>query len=166
MGHNIPKIKGQLIKISVLGKTFDSVRHEVHSEIDNGKRFYCPTCDQHAGMSKRKITPEMASQLIRLWKNMGTISSKDLQTSVNGKSRMYSLLRHWGLIESPEPELWQITRKGREFCEGNVKVAKYAFVYNDAVRFFSGEEVTLQQCAKSVFNLQEVFETEGIKDLV
>lgn len=147
------------IKIDTAGYSFNDVCIVLRALLKKGKAVICPCCDQHAMVCKRRITVTMAYQLRRIIDNGGEMETHEIQQDTDGRQRMYSLLRHWGLIESPEPRHWMVTPLGLDFVEGKVTVPKYAFIYNNEAIAHSEEQVTFKECLETPFSLPEVFST-------
>jgi hypothetical protein len=146
------------------GRTFFEIQRELQASVlDDGEAVICPCCDQHAMVCKRKITDTMARQLKRIAER-GTMEAKEIQQGVNGRERMYSLLRFWGLLAAGEKHQWSATALGREFVDGGTCVPKYVYIYNNEAVSNSEELVTFEECLDAPFDLPEVFSTTA-KDL-
>jgi hypothetical protein len=144
-----------------LGAVKDWLRGQVHK---GGAR--CPCCTQFAKVYKRQINSGMARSLIRMYRVAG-LDWVHIPTALPARSREEGKLAYWGLVEeASEPRedggragWWRITSKGEAFLRRQLKVPKYALVY-DARRlgFDETEMVDIQDCLGARFNLTELME--------
>lgn len=138
---------------------FDDVRAKFKARLRDGKALICPCCDTHAMIAKHKVTPTMAHQLTMLGNN-GPMTHHELQLGNNGRWRLYSLLRFWGLVGKNEMGEWYLTDCGRQFVAGKVRIPKHVFIYDNKAIGFSDEQRTFSECYEE-FRLEEVFSATG-----
>lgn len=136
--------------------TLREARRNLKAHFDAGKAATCPCCGQTVKRYPRKITSTMARQLARLYRAYPrSLTSTELQDNVDGGNRMYSMLRHWQMVE--ETELgWRITRRGINFVDGLISTPKFAFVYNNKLVGFSEERVRFEDCVDAHFDMAEL----------
>ena len=77
--------------------------------------------------------------------------------------------KYWGLIV-PMPGQrddgstcngwWRLTRRGRAFVRGWIKVPKYAHIYNDEKLWLSGPRWTIRDALGTKFNYRELMNGE------
>lgn len=114
----------------------------------------CPLCGQHAEEYQRKITASMVATMGR----MLLAIRRKLPTSgwtyvhladIKQTSRDTTTLQYWGLIaEHPMKRgWWTVTDRGVQFLDGQVRVHKYAHVYNGRHSGFSGEQINVHDVA-------------------
>lgn len=111
------------------------VRQYVHEHRDAG--CVCPGCDQRAQVYRRKIHAGIAHDLVTAYCRVGL---DPFHVSLLGKSGSeLSKLTYWGLlVELPGDRddgsthggMWQITEAGRAFVRRQLRVPKYARVYD------------------------------------
>ena len=136
--------------------TLGYAKKYIASFFDRGQSTVCPCCTQNVKLYPRKITSIMARQLLHLFHNRNTwVRGKDLQESVDGSSRNYSLLRFWNLIEPGEDADWMITQKGIDFVNGEIDVPNRAFIFNNSVVDHSDELVSFRDVLSDGFVGQE-----------
>ena len=122
-----------------------------------GRSLLCPLCDQRMQRYKRSINKKMVETLFKLYKKNlledgRWVPVQEIYTK--GSSGDYAKLRHWGLIEAMDKRsayknsvgYWRITALGKLFAEGNVKVAKFAVLYDNQCVGFEGDQVNVAQC--------------------
>ncbi len=128
----------------------------IKSFFDGGQSTVCPCCTQNVKLYPRKITSVMADQLFVLFNNKNSwMRGRDLQESVDGSTRNYSLLRFWDLIEGGEDSTWAITDKGISFVRGEIEVPDRALVFNNKVIGYSEEMVSYRDVKDDGFVGQE-----------
>ena len=139
----------------------------------------CPCCDQYCKLYRRELNSGMGYALCLIrryflenpterWCHVEDyLKTLDfVPTSV--RSRYYSLLRFWGLIEpktgtkddgNPRTGYWRITDRGVRFVEGKINVPRYVLIYNNQFRgFWKADEyrTTLRRALEKKFNYQDV----------
>lgn len=130
----------------------------------------CPCCGRYVKLYKRALHKGMALDLIRVHK--ATISRQDefvhveeiLQVGGKSLSHNFGMFAMWELAE-PSPEevdgkktagAWKLTRLGRDFVSGRVKVPKRVHVYNGRVYERSTETVSIREALGSKFDYDKL----------
>ena len=144
-------------------------RAELHDNLVVGSR--CPCCDQFAKIYKRKLPRATVLVMIRLWRrNEGrwyvfVPKMLDTMTGTAAHGGDGTKGQLWGLMEqrvgvrddsSTRVGWWRLTDLGREFVQGNVKVPKYAHVYNGYCLKTSGPDWSIRQALGTKFNYDEL----------
>lgn len=128
----------------------------------------CPTCTQHAQVYRRTINSGMARSLIALLR----LDQDDpdgwvhVPTQIGARSREEGKLAYWALAEEERavrPDggrtgYWRITRHGRAFALGLVRVPKYAQVYDGRCLGLEtrGDYVDIHDALGKSFDLNEL----------
>jgi len=126
---------------------------------------HCPTCDRWGKVYSRPINRTMAKALIWLayakpnaegWVDVPVTAPRWVV-----QSNQLPTLRWWGLIERRDNEgktktkhsgLWRLTPAGLDFVHRGVRIPKNVFTYNDAVRGYGTETVTIKDCFADNFD--------------
>lgn len=123
-------------------------RQFVQANLDDGA--HCPACGQMAKVYRRQIHAAMAQALIILYRfeaaNPGEWAH--LPTVLQRKQGDDAKLRYWDLIEEAAEQredggragYWRITDRGRRFVRGEIRVPKYALVYDSAFLGFDDDQ--------------------------
>lgn len=152
--------------------TLGEAREWLREEFEQGAT--CPCCQQGVKLRKQGITAEMAYGLIILnqvtarsgeeWFHMPTV----LAEFKAGKTNMFGLLSHWGLVDRMPGERedgsvrtgwYRITEKGKQFAEGRVTVNKYVYTYNSQLLRRKNPDLTqidIKSALKERFNYDEL----------
>jgi hypothetical protein len=144
--------------------TLHDARQWLRDRVDDGAR--CPCCTQHAKVYRRKITGAMARALIALHQ-AGGADEYVYAPDILREHRLVAdaaKLRYWHLVtELDEPRddggragYWQITPHGVHFLRGDLRVPKYARVYDGRRLGFTGEPVSVGDCLGEPFRLDEL----------
>lgn len=100
---------------------------------------YCEHCGQKMMVYRRNIRLGMARALRDLFKTRKRGKAKVSDFSwPRGIMADFTKLKYWGLIESPEPEHWQITQRGILFILGKIAIPKYRWIYNNQIKQDAG----------------------------
>ena len=130
----------------------------------------CPVCNRWGRIYRRGINRTMARSLIWLssqegdengWVDVPATAPKDVV-----RTNQLSTLKWWGLIESAandDPKkkrsgVWRMTYQGRLFVDGEIRVPKFVYTYNDSVREVSLETVSLRDCFEDPFDYRAVMQ--------
>lgn len=124
----------------------------------------CPVCDQHAQTYRRKITRPMVEALVAMARAGALTGWKHMPTVVGAKRADEAKLAYWGLLEEERTlrddggraGYWRITTDGHAFLKGDLKVPKYALVYNGKCVGHDGDMVTAETCLGHKFDLAEL----------
>lgn len=131
-----------------------------------GHAIQCPTCQQLAKVYRRKISSRMAFTLIEVWNAAGN-EWCHVPTTVTftGDSGEISKLRYWGLVEEETVRredggragYWRVTNLGRSWLLGNVRVAKYARIYDgNLLNLDESERVSITDALGDKFDYREL----------
>lgn len=136
--------------------------------VDRWEGVSCPCCGQMAKVYRRKINSSMARGLIAAYRENGlTFGWLQDVRRMQGETdnREESKLRYWGLMEE-EPERrpdggrsgwWRVTSEGEAFVRGQIRVPKYAFLYDGfCLRLDHGEMVTISDALGTPFNYDDL----------
>jgi len=143
---------------------------QTYIQENRNKGTQCPCCDQFAKVYKRTITSTMARWLIELVRNyeknpefQSVASSWSLD--INRGTGDCAKLLYWGLVERKplEPNsqkkssgYWRPTQRGMDFVYDNLKVEKYARIYNKDLLGFTGNLISIKDSLKSHFDYNEL----------
>jgi hypothetical protein len=118
---------------------------------------YCPCCDRPGRVNKHRLTKVLALTLRWIMAH----GSDDGWVNVQSKaprwilrSKTYSLLEHWGLVESKSfrSGIWRITPKGASFVTGIITVPEAAYVYDAKVVAWEPVQTTFRACFDHSFD--------------
>lgn len=142
------------------------------------KGAICPCCTQRVQVYHREINASMARVLIVLhryfltqqeWLHVPTYLedlSRQLGAAVRGGD--WAKLHYWKLIEAkPKAErkdgskragFWRVTEQGHAFAKNELKVPKYAMVYNERCLGYvpNSGEVGILECLGKEFNYADL----------
>lgn len=133
----------------------------------SGEGGYCPCCERWGKISPQHMNEPRALALLWLsqariddngWVDVPRYAPKWLLRAKN-----YTLLRHWGLIETAvntDPKIkgsgkWRVTSKGWKFLSGNLAVPSKVFLYNNQAQGWSEEQVLFKDCFGRKFSYEE-----------
>ena len=141
--------------------TLAQARDQLRDLVDRGCQ--CPCCTQYAKVYRRKINSGMARSLIRMWRLAGT-DWINVPTSIGARSREEGKLAYWQLVEEStdvrddggRAGWWRVTERGAQFVTNQLKVPKYARVYDGRCLGLRGELVTIRRCLSSRFDYDEL----------
>lgn len=115
----------------------------------------CPCCDQTVKLYKRAINKGMVTDLAELYK----IASDGRYVHISEftsprSSREIGTLKMWNLVERMPATnnakrtsgMYRITSLGMQFVRADVKVHKYALMYNSKCFGLEGDMVGIQDC--------------------
>lgn len=135
---------------------------------------HCPTCDRWGKVYSRPINRTMAKSLVWLayakpddkgWVDVPTTAPRWVV-----QSNQLPTLRWWGLIERRDNNgktktkhsgLWRLTPAGLDFVHHGVRIPKNVFTYNDSVRGYGTETVTLKDCFADNFDYNATMSAHG-----
>lgn len=153
------------------GESLAEARARVLANLDEG--IECPCCDRRAKRYWRSIYHMQCVRMARLYRLM--LARPDVYyfdlADLDRNAHEIATLLHWGLVEAEEltPEekaqlerksrgRWRLTPDGILFLRGQLSLPKYAVIYNDAVQFFSGDNVLVDACLKKKFSYAELMD--------
>lgn len=136
--------------------------------LDKNKGYTCECCGQFVKVYTRSFNSNMSLALLCLYqhKEKGFVHLEKL-LSDNGYQRCgdASYLRHYGLIEpfigerkdkSKRNGHYKITGRGMLFCENKLTVKKNFLIFNNKIKGFEGDEITIHQALGNKFNYAEL----------
>ena len=124
----------------------------------------CPLCHQHVQVYRRKINSGMARSLILMYR-AGGLEFIHLPTTIGARSREEGKLAYWGLVEEEKvrrPDggragYWRVTELGELFLREQIKVPKYARVYNGrALSLDLTERVSIKDALGTKFDYSDL----------
>jgi hypothetical protein len=124
----------------------------------------CPVCTQLAKVyDNRQINAGMAVSLIKMYRVGGT-DWVHVPTMVGARSREEGKLAYWDLVEEATEKRpdggragwWRITPRGERFTLNELRVPKYARVYDNRVLGFRGEPISIVDALKNKFDYNEL----------
>lgn len=138
------------------------------------KGVVCPCCNHFVKRYKYAFHNGMARALIYLYQatNNGIGSDNDGYINVNPYFVSIGVkffgyhpkLEHWRMIErmpntdttKPWSGYWRITERGKQFADGNLKVAKHVYLYNKDALGFSDELIDIRDALGKKFDYDEL----------
>jgi len=134
---------------------------------------FCPLCKQRVKLYLRTINKSMVKGLVLIYKYYLT-HNKNVPLHIEGylkRCRVSSAVRgditklcYWGLLKRYEKikqdvserrgKYW-ITADGEAFVRGNLKVPRYAKIFNKKFYGFEGDKIGIGDAMKTVFNYDE-----------
>lgn len=140
----------------------EGVREEWVATIE-GKGGTCPCCDRWGKVNKLSLSQHLA--LCLRWIYLNGDKNDDGWVHVQNKaprwmlkSKTYSTLEHWGLIEGMEKRsgVWRATPKGIAFQNSSIMVPASVYIYNKKVWGIDSVETSFQGCFGKHFNFDEM----------
>lgn len=132
---------------------------------------HCPCCDQFAKEYARKLPAVSAMVMIKMYRRnegrdyVNIPAMFSTMTGLHGGTGDGTKGQWWGLME-PQPSerddgswrtgWWRLTDLGREFVVGELKVRRYAHLYNQQVLGMSGEFWSIRDALGKRFNYDEL----------
>lgn len=133
----------------------------LRERVDDGAA--CPCCTQYAKVYRRKINAGQAQPLIRMWRLCGT-QWCHIPTELASRGHEESKLAYWGILEE-ELKLrddggragwWRITELGRRFVLDEVRLPKYARIYDGRCLGLAGEPQGIRDALGVKFNYSDL----------
>jgi len=123
----------------------------------------CPCCTQFAKVYRRKVNSAMARAIIHQYRTVGLAYAQT--TRLCPWTHEAAQLSWWGLLEE-EPvrrddggrsSWWRVTNTGAEFARNELRIPKYAVVYDGRLQRLDGTEwVDVRACLGARFNYEEL----------
>ena len=143
-------------------ETLGAAREWLRHRVDEGAT--CPCCTQFAKVYRRKINAGMAHALIHMYRHAQTewFYLPDITSRWQGRDE--AGLRYWALIEELQEKRedggragwWRITPLGHRFVLREVRVPKYARVYDGRCLSLTGEPVSITDALGDKFDYDEL----------
>lgn len=144
--------------------TLTEARKNNRDNFEKGTECWC--CGQFVKLYGHTINSQMAKCLVQMFALEQQEEHDEwihVLQELRPSNRMYSLARHWGLIEARGDEgeqkssgYWRLTQKGRNFVEGKIKVAKHAYIFNDKVFALDPETEDIWEALDNKFDYKEL----------
>lgn len=136
----------------------------LEERLDQGTE--CPACGQHVQRYRRKLDSGMARVLIQMYQRQKAPDRWVHIPSLGTPGGDPIKNRHWGLIEkrdevrddgSPRAGWWRLTDLGIRFVEGQVRIAKYAYLYSGICTGLDDSEmISITDALGTRFNYDEL----------
>lgn len=140
-----------------LNTTLGDAKEWLRRRVEDGAK--CPLCDQFSKVYKRKINSGMARALISMYRQCGT-EWFHLPSVRTWTSRDEAALAYFGLIEQAgvgfAQGTWRVTPLGELFAKGQVRVHKYARVYDGRLLGLQGDLVDIKDALGDKFDYEEL----------
>jgi hypothetical protein len=131
------------------------------------KGCICPCCGQNVKIYKHLMNAKKALYLIKIYKATLQGNWCNVMQIAKADNGDYAKLRFWGLIEESKEiptedvksnGLWRITRKGIQFVRGELRIPKYARVYDNRFYGFHDEDdlITIHDALGEKFSYYEL----------
>ena len=144
----------------------DHLREEWLLKIE-GDGGYCPCCDRWGKIYKRPLNAAMARALMWLTqapdRGDGWTHVPSTAPTWMLRSPQLTTLHLWGLMVGFDSEtkltssgLWKPTPLGIAFAENRARVQRYVYVYNNEVRGFEGDEISIIDALGEKYNYQNI----------
>lgn len=139
-----------------------------------GAGGFCPCCDRWGKVYKLKLNKGLVRALYWMTVNGDEDGWVDVQRTAPRwilRGKTYSLLAHWGLIESKAERsgVWRPTARGRMFVQGFETAPSAVYVFDDKVLAVDSTNVSFTSCLGVDFNLAEIlsdrFDTSDTKEV-
>ena len=129
-----------------------------------GKGGFCPCCDRWGKVYKLKLNKSLVRALDWIANNGDASGWVDVQRTAPRwmlRGKTYSLLAHWGLIESrlQRSGIWRATAKGTLFVAGLDTAPTAVYVFDGKVVGIDSTQVTYTSCLGVDFNRDELLTT-------
>jgi hypothetical protein len=128
------------------------------------KGVKCPCCTQTVKVYKYSIHAGQAHALIEMYKHAGTDWFKMVDIEHRWHSHDHGRLKHWGLIENSTEKRddggnkgnWRVQRLGVRFVLNEIRVPKFARVYDNRTLRLHGEPGSIVDALGTKFSYDEL----------
>lgn len=144
--------------------TLAQARDWLRERVDEGER--CPCCDQLAKVYRRKLTSSIGAVLIAMWRT--NYNGWVYLPAIRSAGQDEVIARFWFLIEGDEMRRedgskrtgwWRLTDLGVGFVHNEVKVPKYARIYNNRLlNLDPAQSVSIVDVLGAKFDYTELME--------
>lgn len=133
----------------------------LRARVDDGDT--CPCCGQFAKVYRRKIHAAMARDLIAAWRANGA-EWFHVRTTLGHDGGDFAKLVHWELIaefdaardDGGRAGWWRVTELGERYVRGQVRVPKYARIYDGRALNLTGEDVGIRDALGTRFRYDDL----------
>ncbi len=144
--------------------TLAEAQELLRGQVDQGAR--CPCCTQYAKVYRRKINSGMAHALIIMFRHARRDWFKMPDISDRWQSRDEAILAYWGLIvesldkrdDGGRAGWWQITDVGERFVLDQMRLPKYARIYDGRCLGLVGEPQGIRDALGTKFNYRDLMD--------
>lgn len=165
------------MQLNLFGESVASARQKFIETLDRGDDCDCPVCGRFAKVWRRKIHASIAAWLVALYRaGAGTrfVHIDEvmpyLPPALRAKARSssdYCIIKYWGLAfqdaanqgdDKKVSGKWRLTQDGWRFARGEMSIPKYAYVFDDKVLKFDGDDVFIKDCIGNSFSYNELWD--------
>jgi len=144
----------------------EQLRHDWVLVIE-GEGGHCPCCDRWGKVYRRPLNASMARSLIWLTqapdRGDGWTHVPSTAPTWMLRSQQLATLHLWGLVIGFDTDtklassgLWKPTPLGVAFARNQAKVQRYVYVYNNQVRGFDGDEISVIEALGEKYNYENI----------
>lgn len=133
---------------------------------------HCPCCDQFAKAYRRALPSASAVVMMAIRRRSATEYVHlppilDTLTGTAAQGGYGTFSHHWGLIEQMPGERddgsnrvgwWRLTEDGLDFVNDNLRVSKFALVYNNQCFGFDGPLIGIRQALGTKFDYRDLMD--------
>jgi hypothetical protein len=146
------------------GAFLAKIRHLWNKAIE-GEGGFCPCCGKWGKVYKTKMSQHLALCLRWISTHGDAEGWVDVQNTAPRfmlKSKTYTLLEHWDLIEpkSYRSGIWRATLKGQDFISGQISLPSAVHIYDNRVWGFEAEEISFRGCFGKHFDFDEMMSSQ------
>ncbi len=146
---------------------FQRIKEDFWKSLRDGKTVNCPCCHRFSHFNRFKINRSMVLAACSLYAKRhstddGFVHHKKFML---GFSRGFYDLGRFGFLEQRQKNdadqakrtsgYWKLTQGGIDFLMGKTRVPKYAYVFDDEVRGYSEELISVHDAMGENFNFYE-----------
>lgn len=147
-------VKMRINLFTTLNQAFDFIHQHMRAGCQ------CPACGQVVKLYKHKLTRQHVDFMVWLYRQPGQQGHyRDfVRAFPKWITTQHGIPKHWGLIEEVERHsgVWKLTYKGARFLSGGIKVAKYAYIFNNDLVDFDDPWVGVEDAYGERFDLDEI----------
>jgi len=144
----------------------EQLRHDWKVKIE-GDGGYCPCCDRWGKVYKRPLNAAMARALMWLTqapdRGDGWVHVPSTAPTWMLRAPQLTTLHLWGLVIGFDTDtklassgLWKPTPLGVAFAENQARVQRYVYVYNNEVRGYEGDEISIIDALGEKYNYHDI----------
>lgn len=151
----------------------DNDRAEFFDTLKRDNEAVCPCCERRARINKLKVHSTLAAMLMNLARVSNAIAGdltswvhvEAFRLSYASSGNDFCICKHWGLVEAREagPDedkkgsgYYRLTELGAQFVQGEARIPKYVFVFDNKTLNESVETVGIDDCLNNKFSFSEL----------